>query len=468
MHRYLLLTTAILLLARSLFSQGGSPDFFILKSGPVPQDYIADPLKRATGEAKSQDMISYKDALPHYERSGFEIEYLINTGTIYVNDELTVYLEGLIGRLTEKQPELRDKLRILASRYTAANAYCFMDGTVIVNVGLLAKVENESQLIGILAHELTHYTKKHSLATVQRGKELQEQAAEIGSREGRRFLSLKYSREKEFEADAGAVTWLTQTSYDANELAASLELITAEQVDSLPTDFWEEFNTGIFKVDTAFISDKNVKKELKRSASKHKSFIKGEEESKHTHPDGEKRALAVREILKAIEYQRPSTPPDDARFRVIKHKAAFENCENLFASGSYLESLHQSLKLKRQLPDNLTAHRLTVKNLFWLCRLKESGVLGNLLQETDLEKSPSMARLKLFFDKTKSADLGKFLYSYVQREREQFKDDPDLLFYLAAAAEMHLGKDAAAIHYRSYSTKFPEGKFISFVNERIN
>jgi len=453
--------------ATGISAQSEQKDFFVIKDGAVSENYTQDPLKNAEAEAKKQTIVAEKDALPVYKSASFEIDDMINSGVIYVNDELSPYLQSIVNKLYAVKPGGTDVVKVLLSRHTNPNAFCFLDGTVIVNVGLVAALENEDQLAGVLAHELSHYSKKHSLNKIKRGKELEKQEEESDSKTGIIFRSLQYSRENEFEADASGIVWLSQTSYNANEYEKALSKVTTSFIDSIPLNLSELFNSDKFTVDTNFITRKNIEKELKKSNTKNKSIIGDNEELFETHPDSEKRMLAVSEILKSLEYKTP-TNSENVQYAEFYRKAQFEVCENEFSDGRYLESLHSALKLMTKYPESNTASLLVVKNLYWLCRLKENGVLGEFLSHANLEKSPSMAKLKLFFDKTKSNDLGKFLYTYVKRESERKADNSDLLFYLGASAEMHLGKDAAAIHYRSYAVKYPQGRFIAYVSTKID
>lgn len=458
----------IVLLLKSLssFSQTGGSDFNEIKSGSIPPYYLFDVQKKSKQEAGLQDLVPAKDAEVLFRSANYYLQDLINSGTIYVNDEITEYLQGLVNKLTQLDPQLGNHIKVYTSRNVQMNAFCFADGSVVVNIGLLARLNSESQLAGILAHELAHYKNKHSMTSALRKKEISKSTLAKASNEGKLYLMTQHSREKEFEADAGAVTLLVQSPYNAEEIGVALGKLTANVIDSLPRDFMSEFTTDIFTPDTSYFSASLISRELKKSANRRKSFIKDNEGMFATHPDGERRVLAVRELLKAIEYVAPPTV-DNSQFLKMKHKARFELCENNYLAGEYLTGLYEALILKRENPTNINAGLMALKNLFWLCRLKENGVLDYHLQYVDLQGSPSLAALKLFIIKCKPPDLATLLYSYIQKEKEKFSGHPDILFYQAAAAEMHLGATAAQIHYKNYASKFPQGKYINYVNGKL-
>ncbi len=447
------------------FAQSNDADRFIMTSGSLPAIFSLDVIEEAKSLAQKQDILEEKLALKMYEEANYQLLELLNSGQIYVNDEMTDFLEKMLAEMLVFMPELKNDIRIIATRNTEANAFCMANGVIIVNVGLIAKLENSSQLASVLAHEICHYKKQHALRKKKNGKDLGNN--EAISRKAGMYKMLQYSREFEFEADAAGLTFLTRTPFDAREASKSLALVeSAINNDTLVNNLSFFFNSDIFTVDTAFFNRKMLKSELKKSVKKNRSIISGNDDSGETHPDIEKRVLAITEILGSLNYI-PATPKLESEYQSIHHKAQFELSINSYNGSEYLNSLHEGLILLEKEPNNLLANEMVVKNLYWLCRLKENGVLDDYFSKAEINGNVSKARLKLFFSKTKSTDLGKMLYTYSKKKYEKFPDDQDLLFYLGAAAEMHLGKDAAEIHYRNYSTKFPDGIYSGYVAQKI-
>jgi len=77
-----------------------------------------------------------------------------------VAPELEAYIRGVSERLIGRPaPELR----IFVMRDASLNAAMLPSGMMIVNTGLLARIRNEAQLAAVLAHEVAHYLRRHSL-----------------------------------------------------------------------------------------------------------------------------------------------------------------------------------------------------------------------------------------------------------------------------------------------------------------
>ncbi|MFN7983664.1 MAG: M48 family metalloprotease [Vicinamibacterales bacterium] len=52
----------------------------------------------------------------------------------------------------------------------AVNAFAAPGGFVHITRGALANMKNEAELAGVLGHEITHVTEKHTIRAIQKGK----------------------------------------------------------------------------------------------------------------------------------------------------------------------------------------------------------------------------------------------------------------------------------------------------------
>ena len=110
------------------------------------------------------------------------------------------------------------------------NAFALPGGQVFITYGLLAKLEDEAQLAGVLGHEIGHVVNRHGaehMATGQLGQLLTMAAGVAATDEqgrGQRaamvaaminqMVQLKYSRSDELEADRVGMDYMTQAGYD--------------------------------------------------------------------------------------------------------------------------------------------------------------------------------------------------------------------------------------------------------------
>ena len=174
------------------------------------------------------------------------VEEEISGSNLLIKDApLTAYLGDLIGRVGG--PAARD-MRIYLARIPEFNAIMFPTGFTVVFSGLLLRMRNEAQLAGVVAHESSHFLRKHQLrqwrdmrrktdifsflamgagvaggaAGIYAGDLIQ--LAQLGT-----ILSLlKYNRTLEAEADAMGVRLLAEAGYDPRAMSETWEQLIAE------------------------------------------------------------------------------------------------------------------------------------------------------------------------------------------------------------------------------------------------
>ncbi|MFM2286226.1 MAG: hypothetical protein RLZZ543_1723, partial [Bacteroidota bacterium] len=167
-----LVSLLFIVMAQGLFGQTVNQERFAVTSGSLPAIFSIDAESEAITSARRQDVIEEKLAERMYLETNYRLLNLLHSGDIYVNDELTSFLENMLDRMLQAQPELKEELRIIATRNADPNAFCLPNGVIVVNVGLIALLENPSQLASVLAHEISHYKKQHGLKKQKSGKEM--------------------------------------------------------------------------------------------------------------------------------------------------------------------------------------------------------------------------------------------------------------------------------------------------------
>lgn len=84
------------------------------------------------------------------------------------NAELEEYLEGIVARLLGDMVQtIGLEVDVLVFREPSVNAWVYPNGTVAVQTGLLAAMENEAQLAAILGHEVAHFLGRHAFIQIK-------------------------------------------------------------------------------------------------------------------------------------------------------------------------------------------------------------------------------------------------------------------------------------------------------------
>ena len=173
--------------------------------------------------------------------------YIEERGWVYSDLETSEYLEKLGLSLVPVETPVKVKWRFRAIRDLEVNAFALPNGSIYVNSGLLSRMENEAQLAGVLAHEVTHVVNRHSyleyrssrkkmvaidiILTAARAADYVGVSPAITAAMGNLLPMIVvetvfgYSRELEHEADAYAVNTLHRRGYDLREFARGFELL---------------------------------------------------------------------------------------------------------------------------------------------------------------------------------------------------------------------------------------------------
>ena len=136
------------------------------------------------------------------------------------------------------------------------NAFALPGGYLYVNKGLILEADNESELAGVLAHEIAHVTARHATERMSKGQLLQFAAipalfvggglAGVGIQNGLglglKLAVLGIARKSEAEADQLGTQYLWNTEYDPQGFITFFEKLEARQKDK-PGKFAGFFRT---------------------------------------------------------------------------------------------------------------------------------------------------------------------------------------------------------------------------------
>jgi hypothetical protein len=169
------------------------------------------------------------------------------------NPELDRYLNVLLRKLEQSRyaRSLGDdgerarmfpfQIRVVADKNI--NAFSLPGGPIFVNTAAIVAAENEAQLAGVIAHEMSHIVLRHPtnqaskrnlvalpalLASALVGNSLLGQLAQIGIGFTLNSTLLKFSRTDEAEADYNGAEMMADAGYNPMELARFFEHLEAK------------------------------------------------------------------------------------------------------------------------------------------------------------------------------------------------------------------------------------------------
>ncbi len=162
----------------------------------------------------------------------------------YIDDvEVTAYLNSLAARLSAAAPEAGQSFELFALRDATLNAFALPGGYIGVHSGLILAAQSESELAGVLSHEMAHVTQKHlarlmgkqnqaqvtqwlamavAILAARSNSDVSQAAIVAGTAAGVQTM-LNYSRDFEQEADRIGIQTLDRAGFDVRGMASFFE-----------------------------------------------------------------------------------------------------------------------------------------------------------------------------------------------------------------------------------------------------
>ncbi len=178
----------------------------------------------------------------------------------FINDPVIVdYVNEVGQKILAKMPPQPFEYNFYVIDQEVFNAFATPAGHIFVYRGLIAAMEREEQLAGLLAHEIGHVKGRHISEKIERAENLQKaaylgmiaglaaalagapeagQAVMMGSMAGTQTVMLAYGRGDESEADQLGLNMMYRAGYDGEGMVEMFEILRSKQwfgADEIPT-----------------------------------------------------------------------------------------------------------------------------------------------------------------------------------------------------------------------------------------
>ena len=178
---------------------------------------------------------------------GRKFNVLIKSRMPLVQDpEVVRYLDGIVQRMVKTMPPRPYPFTMSVLRHNAVNAFATPGGYVFIHTGLILAMEHESEVAGVLGHELAHVTQRHIASRIEKSQWISilsllgvlagaflggeaGEAAMAGSMAGAQAAMLNYSRTDENEADQVGMNYLVKAGYPPSGLEGAFAKMSKKQ-----------------------------------------------------------------------------------------------------------------------------------------------------------------------------------------------------------------------------------------------
>ena len=411
-------------------------------------------------------------------RSAFIVLMATEEEEYIFNSPANEYVETVFSELLTANPKLAElQPRIFLSRDMAPNASCFGEGSLVLNIGLLRRLENESQLAFVLGHELAHLEANHVNNAIVNHVEVQNSPET--QQEIERILKLKYNRNQaslhllknlnydssrhsrlhESEADEMALSYVSKAGYDVAEAVNVMNILSSVDQEKYQQeiDIWREFNRELYPFQEKWLEDDNPLSIFFEEDTEQK-VLNIPADSLKTHPKTEERARLIQQQLTQF------SAGEISKQAVSKHdqavtQADFDYVLSAYHYKKYGYAIYQALQLEQQYPDHPFLVGIIGACMGEMVEAIDDHEQGKLLAHTSPEFTENYNLLLTFLNNLSMEEMANVSFQYVRTYKEQAKENEALAYALAVTADAK-GRDDQRNNFKNiYKNNFQDGYF---------
>lgn len=184
-------------------------------------------------------------------------EMIAQFGGPSVNEQLQAQIDQIgqkiLGSSEASEAPYPFEFTVLADQ-SIVNAFALPGGQIFVTEGLLALLQSEGEVAGVLAHEIVHVVGRHSAEQVARAQLTEgltgaavmatydpanpstQQSAAMAQLIGQ-TINMKYGRDDELESDRLGVQYMADAGYDPRALIRVMQVLDEANQGQNPPEF---------------------------------------------------------------------------------------------------------------------------------------------------------------------------------------------------------------------------------------
>jgi beta-barrel assembly-enhancing protease len=230
--------------------------------GPAPVAQADDPNVKKGSEA-DVDAVGNRSvghglnfySLEHEIALGKQLAQEVDRSAKFITDPVITEYVNRVGQNLVRNSDAQVPFTIKVIDSDQINAFALPGGFFYVNSGLIMHADEESELAGVMAHEIAHVCARHGTKNATKGQIMQMATIPLvllgpggwigyAIYQGANFMIpisfLKFSRDAEREADYLGLQYMYKAGYDPNSFVSFFEKVTAlekKQPGSVPKIF---------------------------------------------------------------------------------------------------------------------------------------------------------------------------------------------------------------------------------------
>ena len=397
-----------------------------------------------TGENKNYSLGLYRE---RYKM----LSDMFGRNTFYYSAEATKYLESLTGEIIRNNPVLSGlSPHFLFSKEDIPNAYSTGEGTIVLNMGLFVKLQNEAQVAFALCHELSHLYLDHSNIAINQyvstvySKEFQQKLKDLKKQEYEKnkeldklaktvvFSGRRHGRLHETEADSMGLSLMKNTRFSTSESLTCLALLDSIDKDSYDPQngLPKVFNSASYPFRDSWLKQENS---FFGVSVDHPMHYK-EEDSLKTHPDCSARITRLKPATEQTKINPGTLNPVNAElFKKLQKEFEMEEIAFAFKTDRVSRCLYRSLQLYDKDPSNIYAATMIGKCFNEMYEHQKIHTLNHIVSLPAPMADKNYNTLLEFIQRISLADMAAINYFFLNRPELSSAGDKDLAEALSKA-----------------------------------
>ncbi|KQT24289.1 peptidase M48 [Chryseobacterium sp. Leaf405] len=293
-----------------------------------------------------------------YKEFEKDFEKKVKNKDFIFNSVFDAKVKNLIDRLKKNNPQIPQNLKILIAKDNTPNAYCFADGTFVINMGLFNWLNNDDQLASVISHELGHKISEHTLKTligivdqdqmdrvvvqnIKLNKENRNQQA-FDVLKSRIYKKGAENRKQEMQADSLGYVLFKNSDFKKEEFINTLKRL--EDFDTIsPRELKVETYKKYFNLPKQEFKDKWLKKEDFSLYNYDNFKEKLNKDSLKSHPEIALRITYLKKIFPELKAEVKDEKASES-YAALEKIARMETLPNFFHSEDYGIGIYSSLQ----------------------------------------------------------------------------------------------------------------------------
>ena len=350
--------------------------------------------------------------------SNYYIDELLLSGDVLFNDPVGTYVNKVMDSLLKDEPELRKQLEVYVVKSSIVNAITTSRGTILVYLGLIAKLHSEAELAYVLSHEIIHYKNKHSMTEfdvaedIRRGKGAFRNTA-INDK---MLAQSMFSKELEKEADVEGFQIFLKSKYNLQATNGVFDILQFSH-----TPFTElAFNKS-------YLETASLKFPGSYQLEKTRPVVADDKDDTFgTHPGVAIRRDTINALLKGqSNIGRKNYLIDSTEFINLREIARFEIVEYYIENMRYEAALYCAYALLKSHPDNLYLEKAIMRSLYGLSKYAKEDRYDEVHYDY-MKVEGGRQEVYYLFSKMKAREISVTALSYIWNLKKKYPADQEI------------------------------------------